>query len=846
MPDLSRMVRDSVYLRFTGWRDFPPKTLKKRLYLGASALTPVGILAASSSAAFAQALGDAGATGWFGGGTQAIAGLTVIAGLTLVTCGLGVFFVRNRRRTRQLAQSGSTELSRLRATLDRAESMIAAQRAIVIVWDGDDAEVFGNPALTQGLPKTESAIVAYHDWLDPPSAETLAGLLDTLKSNGEAFVANLATRDGMTFIAEGAVAGSRALLSLRGAFEAEQKNAALRQRCEMLEREVEASRALFEKLPAPVWISNPENDLDWVNPAYAATVGADDQSDAVMAGRSLFADDVQSQISQMSATDEAFSQTVPVEVSGHALAYDVLAVPFSRGVIGLARDTHEHDALRGNLSRLVETYARTMDQVETAVASYDSGGFLEFFNSSFVRLWNLDEVWLKTRPHLGNILDRLRDDGRIPEHINYRKWKKDQLEPDSEFANQEQDWNLRGGQLIRIFAGRHPYGTIYLYDDVTARLQLETQHKTLVKIQRQLLDNLQEGAALFSSAGKLQLHNPAFARMWGLKNEQLANRPHIEKVIGLAAKRHDDEAFWKALRASITGLGEIRQTHEVRIERADGTVLDCSAVPLPGGSTLITFADVSDSFRAEQALLDRNRALEETDEIKGRFVQHVNYVLRAPLNTIIGYAELLAMPVSGKLNKTQSEITDHILTATRALLVIVDDILDLATIDVGAMELDLSPVDPAKVMAAAAAGVQDRLQQAEVRLTIAEPDGGHSLIADRKRVQQVLFNLLANAVEHSPEGGEVKLSCAPEDGFMCFTVADQGPGIAPRAMSMIFKKFETYQSGKGHRGPGLGLALVKNLVELHHGEVVVESTPGKGARFTCKFPLEQEAAGEAG
>jgi len=763
-----------------------------------------------------------------------------------VTCGLGVLFVRNRSRIRLMAQSGSAELTRLRAALDRAESLIAAQRAIVIVWEGDEAEVFGNPALTTGLPETEAGIVAYHAWLEPRSAETLAGLLETLKSNGEAFIANLATRDGVSFIAEGAVAGSRALLSLRGASETEQKNATLRQRCDMLEREVEASRALFEKMPTPVWIANPENDLDWVNPAYAATVGAEDQGDAVMAGRSLFADDVQNRISEMAAGDEAFSQTVPVEISGHALAYDVLAVPFSRGVIGLARDTSEHDVLRGNLSRLVETYARTMDQVETAVASYDSEGFLEFFNSSFVRLWNLDEAWLKTRPHLGNILDRLRDDGRIPEHINYRKWKKEQLEPDGEFANQEQDWNLRNGQLIRILAGRHPYGTIYLYDDITAHLQLETRHKTLVKIQRQLLDNLQEGAALFSSAGKLQLHNPAFAHMWGLENDQLANQPHIEKVVGLASKRHDDDDFWKMLRASVTGLGEVRQTHEIRIERADGTVLDCCAVPLPGGSTLITFADVTDSFRAEQALIDRNRALEESDEIKSRFVQHVNYVLRAPLNTIIGYADLLAMPVSGKLNKSQAEFTDHIQTATKALLVIVDDILDLATIDAGAMELDLSPVDPGQVMAAAAAGVQDRLQQSGVTLTIAEPDGSNTLMADRKRVQQVIFNLLANAVEHSPEGGEVKLSCAPEDGFMCFTVADQGPGIAPRALLTIFEKFETYQSGKGHRGPGLGLALVKNLVELHHGDVIVDSTPGKGARFTCKFPLEQDGAGKAG
>ncbi|MBL4757215.1 MAG: PAS-domain containing protein [Rhizobiales bacterium] len=779
-------------------------------------------------------------------GSVNLAGLAIIGGLTLAISGLGVVFVKNRRRAGLQSRSGSAEVIKLRAALDRAESMIAAQNTVNIVWDGEDADVFGNPALIDGLPETEAGIAAYHGWLEIADAEILAKRLETLQETGEAFALDLVTKTGAPLVAEGLTTGGRALLSLRSASKTEQKNATLSHRCSVLEREVEASRALLSKIPAPVWISNPENNLDWVNPAYAAIVGAEDQQDAISASRSLFATDIQDRISQATSEDQSFADTVPIEISGRALAYDVLAVPFSRGVIGLARDTSERDALRNNLGRLVEVYARTMDQVETAVASFDADGNLEFFNSSFVRLWGLDKAWLQKKPHLGAIYDRLWEDGRLPEPDNYRKWKKEQLEPNDHHESQEQLWHLPSGQSVRILAGRHPYGTIYLYDDVSGQLKLENQNNTLSNIQRETIDNLQEGAALFSSSGKLQLFNPAFARIWDIAPDKLEGEPHIERIVGWAHDLHEDRAFWSGLRGTITTLGEVRKTFEARIERPDGSVFDCKAVPLPGGSTLVTFSDVTDSFRAEQALKDRNRALEEADQIKSRFVQHVSYILRAPLNTIIGYADLLALPVSGKLNQQQGEYTDHIQTATNALLAIVDDILDLATIDAGSMELDLSSADPESVMAAAAAGVQDRFQQAGVGLKIEAPEGDISFTADRKRVQQVLFNLLANAVEHSTKGDEVLIRCALEEGFLTFSVTDQGPGIAPRAMSMIFQKFETYPSGQGHRGPGLGLAIVKDLVELHGGEVMVNSVPGKGATFTCKFPLTQKDPGTAG
>ncbi|MBZ0216845.1 MAG: hypothetical protein K8F25_09855, partial [Fimbriimonadaceae bacterium] len=296
---------------------------------------------------------------------------------------------------------------------------------------------------------------------------------------------------------------------------------------------------------------------------------------------------------------------------------------------------------------------------------------------------------------------------------------------------------------------------------------------------------------------------------------------------------------WNELHDTITSLGGARESRDGQFERRDGSVVDYGLVPLPGGGTLITFADVTDTFRAAQSLKERNVALEKADQVKTIFVHHVNYVLRAPLTTIIGYADMLSMDSTGSLNEVQSDYTDHILSAAHSLMAIVDDILDLATINAGTMELELKSIDPLGVMEAAATGIRHRFLEMGTRLDIVDPGNIGSIRVDEKRLRQILFNLLANAVDHSPANSCVTMRCIRDDDQVCFFVEDQGKGIPAELQKQIFENFESYPSGKGQRGAGLGLSLAKSLVELHGGTISVTSEPSKGAVFVCKFPAIQ-------
>jgi signal transduction histidine kinase len=256
---------------------------------------------------------------------------------------------------------------------------------------------------------------------------------------------------------------------------------------------------------------------------------------------------------------------------------------------------------------------------------------------------------------------------------------------------------------------------------------------------------------------------------------------------------------------------------------------------------MLTFQDITDTENVERALRERNEALETADQMKVDFVHHVSYELRSPLTTIIGFAHLLSDSTTGPMTPKQAEYVDYITKSTDALLALTNNILDLATIDAGAMKLELGPVDVRKAIEAAAQGIQDRLATDRIVLKVDVGNDIGSFTADWSRVVQVLYNLLANAVGVAPHDSTVTIGARRTDTHVVFKVSDSGPGIPPEAKDKVFNWFETYASGSRHRGAGLGLSLVRSFVELHGGEVRFDPTVAKGTTVICEFPLDRAA-----
>jgi signal transduction histidine kinase len=602
-----------------------------------------------------------------------------------------------------------------------------------------------------------------------------------------------------------------------------------------------AMRALIEAIPAPVWHRDSSGKLVSANQAYARAVEARTGEETVEQGIELFDHAARAELRNAHDSAQPYSGRLAAVVAGERRTLDVISVPVGGGSAGIAIDTTEVEVMRAELRRMVDAHRRTLDQLATGVAIFASNQRLSFYNAAYRSLWDLDVEFLDGGPTDSAVLDRLRAARKLPDEQDFRQWKSALHEAYRAVEAKEHTWHLPDGRTMRVVTTPNPEGgVIYLFEDVTERLDLERRYDALIRVQGETLDNLTEAVAVFGSDGRMRLHNPVFARMWRLDAEMLARRPHIETVSTACRPLHGDHPIWQRLRAMITAI-EDREPVIGRIERRDGNVVDCATMPLPDGATLLTFQDVTDTVNVERALRERNEALEAADRLKIDFVHHVSYELRSPLTNIIGFAYFLGDPLTGPLTDKQREYLSYITVSTNALLAIINNILDLASIDAGAMTLNLGPVDVRKTMEAAAEGVQDRLIKNGIRLEIrATPDIG-SLIADERRVRQSLFNLLANAVGFSPAGETVTLTAQRLKDALVFSVTDRGPGIPADVQDKVFDWFETHSLGSRHRGTGLGLSLVRSFVELHGGSVTLESTLGRGTTVTCIFPLDHRA-----
>ncbi len=766
-----------------------------------------------------------------------IAALVLLVGLLLFAVVTAILLVRIRAGWARLEASSLDEIAGLRAELDRANALLASEPQVMVDWPAaaDEPNIEGDPAVV-GV-SAPHRVLAFGSWLDASKAVAMERAVEALRARGEPFSMAFTTLSGRPIEAQGRAVAGRAVLRLKDASGVKRDLLDLAGRYETLQNEIAALRALIEKLPSPVWLRDASGRLVFVNAAYAQAVEARDPADAVERNLELLDSAARGNIARARRANGGYAGRLPAVVAGARSSFDVLDFQTEAGSAGLAVDATEAETMRNALARMVDAHRRTLDQLSTGVAMFGADQKLTFYNAAYRALWNLNAAFLDQGPSDSAVLEELRATRKLPEERDFRQWKAQLHGAYRAMEAREHTWHLPDGRTLRVVTTPNPDGGVtYLFNDVTERLDLDRRFEELIRVQGETLDNLAEGVAVFGSDGRLRLANSAFARMWGLSPATLEERPHIETISASSRSLHGDAPTWQALREVITAI-DSRRPISGRLERRDGTVVDCTTVPLPGAATLVTFHDVTDSVNVERALRERNEALEDADKIKIDFVHHVSYELRSPLTNIIGFVHLLGDEATGPLAPKQREYLDYITVSTDTLLALINNILDLATIDAGRMQLNLAPVDIRQTMAAAAEGVQDRLVSTGIALEIVTAHDIGSFIADERRVRQILFNLLANAVSFSPPGGTVTFLAERRADALVFSVTDHGPGIPPHVLEKVFDWFETNSLGSHHRGTGIGLSLVRSFVELHGGTVTISSVVGEGTTVTCTFPL---------
>jgi signal transduction histidine kinase len=285
----------------------------------------------------------------------------------------------------------------------------------------------------------------------------------------------------------------------------------------------------------------------------------------------------------------------------------------------------------------------------------------------------------------------------------------------------------------------------------------------------------------------------------------------------------------------------------LRENRIIGALVVRRRVPGPFSKETVdllkTFATQSvlaiQNARLFREIADKSAQLEAASRHKSEFLANMSHELRTPLNAIIGFSEVLAERMFGEVNEKQAEYLQDILSSGRHLLSLINDILDLSKVEAGRLELELGRFHLPTALDNALILVRERATRHGITLTQAVDERVGDIVADERKVKQVLLNLLSNAVKFTPEGGRVGLSATAAEDVVTIAVSDTGIGIAPEDQAAIFEEFRQVgrDDTRKQEGTGLGLTLAKKFVELHGGRIWVQSQVGEGSTFTFTLPV---------
>jgi len=234
--------------------------------------------------------------------------------------------------------------------------------------------------------------------------------------------------------------------------------------------------------------------------------------------------------------------------------------------------------------------------------------------------------------------------------------------------------------------------------------------------------------------------------------------------------------------------------------------------------------------------------LETASRHKSEFLANMSHELRTPLNAIIGFSQVLRQRLFGPVNSKQEEYLDDILSSGNHLLSLINDVLDLSKVEAGQVELEVATFSLREALERGVVMVREQAMQKGVRLSLVVAPAVDLIDGDERRLRQVVYNLLTNAVKFTPDDGSIAVASTRVDGEVQVSITDTGPGIAPEDHERIFEEFQQTDVGVQQReGTGLGLALSKRLVELHGGRIWVESEPGHGSRFVFTLPNDERS-----
>lgn len=605
-----------------------------------------------------------------------------------------------------------------------------------------------------------------------------------------------------------------------------------------------ALAGLIEAAPIPMWHRSPDMNLHFVNHAYVEAVGASDGVQVVEEGLELLEPEngkSPADFAAKAAMAEAQAERiVSATLKGERRQLRVFDIPLGQsGVAGLAIDVQDLIDSRSELRELSEAQRDLLNLMSAGVAQFDARHVLSFANLPFQSLFAFRDQWLSEKPEFARVLDRMRENKKLPEVRDFPAWRKEREGWFRTSDPTEENWLLPDGTHLRVLAQPIPDGgLLMIFEDRTEQAQLASARDILLRVRTATFDNLFEAIAVFSADGRLSIWNRLFAETWGLTDDLLIKHPRLDELMPLLAQHLKKPSQISILGELIRMTSSSRQPRKSKAIFADERMFQIATIPLPDGNTLFTMLDMSDTLKIEQALRDRNIALQEADTIKAKFLANMSYEFRTPLTSISGFADLLKAGIAGDLSDQAKDYVDAILQSADRLSSQINTVLDYSQIEAGALPIAPETVNIQKLIAEIAEDKKSLAETGQLKLQVESADAAGTIQVDPMRIAQAVAQVLDNAIRYHKVGGEILLLARWQPHALEIVVSDNGPGIADGDLQRLVQ--ETANATNDVKSPvstqGLGLALARQIFESHGGGLQLHSKLGEGTTVIMTVP----------
>jgi signal transduction histidine kinase len=771
-----------------------------------------------------------------------------IAGLALLWLGLGVAIAVIAARRFSLAQQflGTARTNaRLLEVMPARPMLVGADNRIEI--DGRLARELG---LKVPLKKLDDLAQDEHG-ISPEDFAVLRESIETARASAGQVLCRVRTLGtGRAFEVRGGPAPpGEALGSLLLWFvdvsSAEEERVKLALRLRQTDAAVNSLTQVIEAAPFPMWYRGPDLRLGLVNSAFVQAVEGRDGADVIERGAELIDaegdDGPLARAREAQANSRVVSRMQPAIIRGERRMLRLVDVPLSNGAVaGFALDVQDLEEARAELARHIDAQRELADRMTAGTAQFDADRTLSFFNRPFAAMAQIDPEWLAEKPEFDRVIERMRDEHRLPETRDFPAWK-DERRGWFTSAEEviEEEWMLPAGDHIRVVAQPLPDGGLRLFlEDRTEQLRLASARDTLLRVRAATFDNLYEAISVFASDGRLYTWNRRFIDDWELDEEWLSSHPRVDELVPAMARKLVNPITAAQIREMVRQTTNERQSSTGRISMTDGRHFQFAAVPLPDGNALLTMVDVTDSTRIESALRERAAALEEADRVKTDFVANMSYELRTPLTSIGGFAELLGGGYAGELSSKAGDYVSAILESVDRLSKLINDVLDLTTADARGVALEKERVDIGGLCRAAIEKAKPRAAEKSQKLEVEISTSAGHVFGDARRLRESIEHLLQNAMAYTDRKGRISLSAEGDKKEAVIRIADNGTGIDATDLPRVFNRFDRVAEAgvRGEAALGLGLPLTRQFIEAHGGTVEIESEKSKGTSVTLTIP----------